>query len=226
MQTSLCISKKNVIAVMSFAIVGISLSACSVTPSTITQNPGPGSTRTVMPQPSNGSIFASTSYKPMFEGNRARSVGDTITINITETTTATKDAGSSGSKKGLANATATDQFGNTISPTFSWANNISNENKATSNSGNTFNGFITATVLEVFPNGNLLVAGEKQIGYDQGSEFVRFSGVVNPNMITTNNTVASNTVADARFEYRTTNAIDSSYIASMVTRFFLSIAPF
>ncbi|MBU3621872.1 flagellar basal body L-ring protein FlgH [Polynucleobacter sp. CS-Odin-A6] len=226
MQTSLRLPKISLFTVFSITAIGISLSACSVVPSTITQNPGPASNRMAMSQASNGSIFSSVSYKPMFEGNRARSVGDTITINITETTTATKDAGSSGSKKGLANATATDQFGNTVSPTFSWANNLSNENKATSNASNTFNGFITATVLEVFPNGNLMVAGEKQIGYDQGSEFVRFSGVVNPNMITTNNTVASNTVADARFEYRTTNAIDSSYIASMVTRFFLSIAPF
>jgi len=226
MQISHSIAKKNLAAVMGFAIIGISLSACSITPSTITQNPGPASNRAAILQSSTGSIFSSVSYKPMFEGNRARSVGDTITINITETTTATKDGASSGAKKGLANATATDQFGNTVSPTFNWANNLSNENKATSNVSNTFNGFITATVLEVFPNGNLMVAGEKQIGYDQGSEFVRFSGVVNPNMITTNNTVASNTVADARFEYRTTNAIDSSYIASMVTRFFLSIAPF
>ncbi len=43
--------------------------------------------------------------------------------------------------------------------------------------------------LWVLPNGNMLVSGEKQIGINQGSEFVRFSGVVNPSSLTNNNVV-------------------------------------
>ena len=57
------------------------------------------------------------------------------------------------------------------------------------------------TVIEVLPNGNLLVAGEKQIGINQGTEFIRFSGVVNPVTIQAGNTVSSTKVADARIEY-------------------------
>lgn len=225
MKISLSSFSIRTVTALGCALVGIVMSGCSITPSTITQNPGPATTRPVMTQ-SNGSIFGSSSYKPMFEGNRARSIGDTVTINIVENTSATKDTSASGSKKGLANSASSDMFGNPLAPTFSSSNNLSNESTASTNAGNTFNGFITATVIEVLPNGNLVVVGEKQVGYDQGSEFVRFSGVVNPSMITTNNTVASNTVAEARFEYRTNNAIDSSYVASMVTRFFLSIVPF
>ncbi len=52
------------------------------------------------------------------------------------------------------------------------------------------------------PNGNLLVSGEKQIGLKEGEEFIRFSGVVNPNTITAANTVQSTQVADARIEYK------------------------
>ena len=48
---------------------------------------------------------------------------------------------------------------------------------------NTFNGTITVTVTNVLPNGNLVVSGEKQMLINQGNEFVRFSGVVNPNTI-------------------------------------------
>ena len=50
-------------------------------------------------------------------------------------------------------------------------------------------------------NGNLLVSGEKQIGINQGTEFIRFSGVVNPRTVTGSNTVPSTQVADARIEY-------------------------
>jgi flagellar P-ring protein precursor FlgI len=57
-------------------------------------------------------------------------------------------------------------------------------------------------VIEVYPNGNLLVSGEKQVTINQGTEFIRFSGVVNPVSVTSTNTVSSTRVADARIEYR------------------------
>ena len=43
-------------------------------------------------------------------------------------------------------------------------------------------------MIEVLANGNLLVSGEKQVGINQGSEFIRFSGVVNPTTILYGNT--------------------------------------
>jgi flagellar L-ring protein precursor FlgH len=80
-------------------------------------------------------------------------------------------------------------------------------------------------VTEVKPNGNLVVLGEKQIGLDAGVEFIRFSGVVNPYMITNDNSVASNTIADARVEYRTNSTFDLANIAKTINRFFLSAFP-
>jgi hypothetical protein len=50
-------------------------------------------------------------------------------------------------------------------------------------------------VIEVYPNGNLLVSGEKQVTINQGTEFIRFSGVVNPVNVTFTNTVSSTRVA-------------------------------
>ena len=61
-----------------------------------------------------------------------------------------------------------------------------------------FTGAITVTVIDVLPNGNLIVAGEKQIGINQGVEFVRLSGVVDPRFIRAGNVVSSTQVADAR----------------------------
>ena len=56
---------------------------------------------------------------------------------------------------------------------------------------NTFTGTITVTVKELLPNGNLGVVGEKQIAINRGTEFIRFSGVVNPRTISGSNTVPS-----------------------------------
>ena len=62
-------------------------------------------------------------------------------------------------------------------------------------------------------------------GSHKGSEFVRFSGVVNPDYVRAGNVVPSTQVADARIEYRTNSRIDASQVMSILTRFFLSIAP-
>lgn len=89
-----------------------------------------------------------------------------------------------------------------------------------------FTGAIAVTVIDVLPNGNLLVAGEKQIGINQGSEFIRVSGVVNPTFILAGNVVSSNTVADARIEYRGSGYIDEAQTMGWLARFLQSAMPF
>jgi flagellar L-ring protein precursor FlgH len=84
---------------------------------------------------------------------------------------------------------------------------------------------MTASVIEVRQNGNLVVSGEKQVALDAGVEFVRFSGIVNPYMITNDNAVASNTIADARIEYRTNSTFDLANIVKKFNRMFQSLVP-
>ena len=91
---------------------------------------------------------------------------------------------------------------------------------------NAFNGTITVTVIDVYPNGNLLVSGEKMVAINQGNEFIRFSGVINPNNVTSANTVQSTQVADARMEYRGSGFIDESNTMGWLQRFFVAILPF
>lgn len=79
--------------------------------------------------------------------------------------------------------------------------------------------------MEVLPNGNLLVSGEKQVALDKGVEYVRFSGVINPDNVMSGNVVSSTQVADARVEYRTNSRVDRAELMSQLTRFFLSVMP-
>ena len=98
--------------------------------------------------------------------------------------------------------------------------------KGAAAANNAFNGTITVTVIEVYPNGNLLVSGEKMVAINQGNEFIRFSGVINPNNVTAANTVQSTQVADARIEYRGSGFIDESNTMGWLQRFFVAIMPF
>ena len=82
------------------------------------------------------------------------------------------------------------------------------------------------TVIDVYPNGNLLVSGEKQIAMSQGTEFIRFSGVVDPAHIRVGNTVRSTQVADARIEYRANGYIDEAQTMGWLGRFFNNVLPF
>ena len=210
-----------------FLLGALALAGCSATPSTIVQRPS--SLRPAMPEmaaPTNGAIYQAAAYRPMFEDRRARHIGDTLIISITEKTAAVKAAASSGNKSGSVNfavpGLAQGRLG--VSAAASAANKFADgDNQSASN---TFSGTIGVTVTEVLPNGHLIVTGEKQIAMNKGVEFIRFSGMVNPDMIQTGNMVSSTQVADARVEYRTNSQIDRAEMTAMVSRFFQSLLPF
>lgn len=230
--------------ISSFAIILLAntvfLSGCAVTPSSIVKQP----TTARAPAPStvaknDGAIFNTGAYRPMFEDRRPRFVGDIVTINIIENTSAKKAGASSASKNGDVSFSADAKIGDNIpfigglisklpyanKSSLSATSANSYDDAADANSSNVFTGSVTTTVTEVLPNGNLMVSGEKQVALDKGTEFVRFSGVVNPDTITQGNSVASTKVADARIEYRTNSKIDAASVASIFARFFLSLSP-
>jgi len=180
--------------------------------------------------PLNGSIYNVASSRPLFEDRRARFVGDLITINIAEKTQASKNSENKTSRSQSVEMSIPTVAGLPLKGLQGTALGASSSNdfngKGQNTSANDFTGTITVTVIEVIPNGNLLVSGEKQIGLKEGEEFVRFSGVVNPNSITTANTVQSTQVADARIEYKANGFIDSAQVMGWLGRFFLSFSPF
>jgi flagellar L-ring protein precursor FlgH len=203
-----------------------------MTPSSIVLQPtaSPRPQPVAVAAPANGAIFQATAYRPMFEDRRARLVGDTLTIAINEKTSAEKKAGSSASKTGSVDASVPSVLGGMGASATKFLGATAQasskyEEKGGDSSSNNFTGQLTVTVIEVLPNGNLVVSGEKQVALDKGVEFIRFSGVVNPTTITAGNVVSSTQVADARAEYRTNRQVDAAEMMAMLTRFFLSVMP-
>ncbi|MET3130563.1 flagellar L-ring protein precursor FlgH [Oxalobacteraceae bacterium GrIS 1.11] len=207
--------------------IAAGLAGCSTVPTSIVQQATTARPPVAAPVVNgSGAIFQNSAYRPFFEDRRARQVGDLITITITEKTNAVKAGASSGNKSGSVSMTVPGplqgRFGATGSA--SAANKFADgDNQSASNA---FTGTIGVTVVEVLSNGNLMVAGEKQVAMNKGVEFIRFSGMINPDTIATGNLVSSTQVADARVEYRTNSQIDRAEMTSMVSRFFQSLLPF
>jgi len=180
--------------------------------------------------PHNGAIYQPAAYRPLFEDRFARMVGDTITVNINEKLQASKQASSSTNKAGSTNFEVTAVNGLPIKglkdAKVAADSKSDFAGKGDSSANNVFTGTITVTVIEVLPNGNLMVSGEKQLGINQGSEFIRLSGVVNPTTIVAGNVVSSTQIADARLEYRGTGYIDEAQTMGWMQRVFLSVLPF
>lgn len=177
-----------------------------------------------------GSLFHSVSYVPGFEDRRARMVGDTVTINIVENVSA--------SQKTLStiNRTASTDAGITAFPLLRSADlakagvgassNNAFSGKGGTESTNTFSGTITTTVLEVLPNGHLVVAGDKQIGVGQNVDVLRFSGTVDPRLVQPGSVINSTQVANVRVESKGRGAQQEAQTMGWMARFFLTLLPF
>ena len=181
--------------------------------------------------PANGSIYRTGfGAQALFEDRRPRFVGDILTILVSENINASKNSAADASRSGSAATTLgviPKIFGGLLGGLDAEASgkNVMSA-KGGANSRNTFNGVITVTVVEVLSNGNLLVSGEKQMLINQGTEFIRFSGVVNPRTVSANNTVPSTQVADARIEYSAKGYIDEAQTMGWLQRLFLNVLPF
>lgn len=217
--------------VLPLSIAPLLLAACvTTTPATSVHQPMTVRPQAVAPTYANGSIFSAAQSHPLFEDRRARMVGDVLTINIIENTAASKKSGTSSERSQTLSAGVPTIQGLPFKGIGNMSIEANDSNKFTGSgqntSTNTFNSTLTVTVIEVLPNGNLLVSGEKQIGLKEGEEFIRFSGVVNPNTITTANSVQSSQVADARIEYKANGFLDDAQVMGWLGRFFLNVLPF
>ena len=215
-----------------YGMLGALLAGCSTVPPVMVHQP---MTARPVPQPQapggNGAIYqAGYTSRSLYEDRRARYVGDTLIIAINEKMDASKKTSSDASRSTSNDFSVPTIFGlpgkSFQGATLSATSSDSLAAKGDSSSNNAFTGTIAVTVIEVLPNGNLLVSGEKQMGINQGSEFIRFSGVVNPNTVSSANTVSSTQVADARLEYRGSGYLDEAQTMGWLARFFLSVKPF
>jgi len=224
---------------LALAVACIALTGCETVSETLNKRPPVDvlKTEAVRPQPvivavaNNGSIFQAHQYRPLFEDHRARLVGDTITVQIVEKVSATQKSTSSIDKTGglAAGVTAIPGFAaNSFGParaTLGATSSNTFAGKGSTENSNDFSGTITATVIDVLPNGHLIVSGEKQIGVNHNVDVLRFSGQIDPRAIQAGNSVASAQIANVRIEQRGRGQQADAQGIGWLGRFFLNVLP-
>ncbi|WP_018405495.1 flagellar basal body L-ring protein FlgH [Marinobacter gelidimuriae] len=122
--------------------------------------------------------------------------GDTVALNVGDVLTVTLDESTRASKNA--------------------------ETSISKDSDISLAGSITVTVTEVLPNGVLRIRGEKWLSLTNGEEYIRLTGLVRPQDIKPDNTLASNRIADARIAYGGTGDFDQANQMGWMGRFFNS----
>lgn len=211
-------------------VVALSCGACSRLPT----GPEPGQYQAALPPiPAPPVAAPGAIYQPghdlrLFDDPKARRVGDVLTIRLVERTAASKSASTDSSKStSISNATP-DLAGNPLTaggnPLLEVGVDGSNSfsGSGSSTQSNQLDGLITVTVAGVYPNGNMLIRGEKWITLNQGQEYVNITGIVRPQDVLADNTVESNRVADARITYSGKGSVANSNKPGWLARFFMS----
>ena len=190
--------------------------------------------------PVNGAIYRENRGGFFANDIRAARVGDILTVTLSESFSASKSTTNSTSKA--------DTFGVTLPPVIFGQQGILGTGASgetlldnadltagaaqtfagagTAAQTNTLTGSISVTVVRVFPNGNLEVQGQKKLVLNDGSEYVRVSGIIRPEDISATNTVSSAKLAEAKITYTNAGVYAESGRPGWLSRTFRQITPF
>lgn len=187
---------------------------------------------------SNGAIYKPGFDVRLFEDLKARRVGDILTVRLAEATNANKSSSTEIDKSNTSTITNPTILG--ASPEFnvpkflpldqtqnlSLASSLSSDHEFDGSGStaqkNALTGSIPVSVVEVLPNGNLIVRGEKRVTLNNGVEYVQLSGIIRPVDILADNSVMSTQVADATINYTGEGAVAESSFTGWLARFFAS----
>lgn len=175
-----------------------------------------------------GSLFNKAMANSLYSDVKARRVGDIITVQLSENTNASKSAGTSTSKESTVD----------VNPIIGLGGNVINIGKesiqlgvdasndfsgdAQANQSNSLSGNISVTVVEVLPNQNLIIRGEKWLTLNNGDEYIRLTGVIRPADISPANQIQSTKIANARIQYSGKGSFSQSQEKGWLSEFFSS----
>ena len=173
----------------------------------------------------------------MYTDQKARTVGDIVTIKIAESSAATNQASTATDRSSSLSASV-DAFFNAekrypvdhpfFNPFAKVAGGVESDfqgNGTTKRSGD-LNAYITALVTQVLPNGNLVVTGSREVLINNENQIIQLSGVVRPRDINASNQVLSTYIADARISYSGTGVVNDRQKPGWLTNIVMKVWPF
>ncbi len=162
-----------------------------------------------------GSLFRENNFLFAYSDNRARFVGDTITVKIVETYQTSNNVKQGSSKQSNVKAGINNLLGyeNQINKLLPLPEGFDPKNlvSGSMSSGTSGQGqlqrdsrivaTVTARVVEVLPNGNLVIQGVRTIKRNRDLEYITLTGIVRPQDVDSDNSVLSSKVSDLYIEY-------------------------
>ena len=187
----------------------------------------------VKPKPSPGSIWAgATSNNLLFTDRKARIVGDIVTIVIDEKAEGENNANTETKRTSLTAANIAGFVQTNPDKTFisgyqlggGMDNNHKGEGKT--NRDGLLKGKISARVVRVLPNGNLVIEGRRMLTVNAEDQFMVITGICRPDDVTTDNLIYSQYIADARIVYAGKGVVDDKMRPGWLTRVVDWVWPF
>ncbi len=168
--------------------------------------------------PEEGSLFSEQAMD-LYKDNRACRVGDIVTVEIVETsngskTARTKTERESGVAGGITQFFGFEKWLSKKNANFTPSSNslkvdLQNdfEGKGTTERNSTVTATISARVINVTMEGNLVLQGYREIRVNNETQFIILTGLVRPQDISPENSIQSTKIADARIEYSGTGVL-------------------
>ena len=179
-----------------------------------------------------GAIYVGRQSDSWFGKGRNFQVGDVITVLLNESTQAARSQVGSISRNSTNDmltpglAVLGNKLGGVMKGTDFSKTDISNKGTGTADQTASLNGSIAVAVVEVMPNGNLVLRGEKQLALTEGSEVIQVAGIIRPEDVAPNNTVQSRRLANAQIAYRGSGDLANATRAGWGTSALLKLWPF
>ena len=155
---------------------------------------------------------------------RARRVGDVITVMIQETNQATNAASSNDQKSGSVVVGAGSGFLGSSFLNSNTTGNIglgggtSHQGQGTSSRSSNVTGQMTAKIISVLPSGNYLIEGSRYVEVNDEKQTIDVTGEIRPDDISSDNTVVSTRVANARIKFTGTGPASETAKPGLLTR--------
>ncbi len=183
-----------------------------------TTQPGYRPVQMPMPEPqaahySPNSLWRSGN-RAFFEDQRAKQVGDILTVMVTISDKAQFDNSTSRSRSGSNSSGVGGSLGTFLDNTFlTQAGGLSASDLASADGSTNFSGegsvdreetletSVAAVVLQVLPNGNLVIEGRQEVRVNFEVRELVVGGIVRPEDISSDNKIASEKIAEARIGY-------------------------
>lgn len=179
-----------------------------------------------------GSVYNVAFSDSWFGEKKAYRVGDIVTVVLDESVDADTTTKNTASRKTKTDVLSPLQLAKWGSPGGFLSSDLQEENEVSSTGSGvidqsaTLKGTMTAQIVEVYPNGNLLIRGEKIVNFSSGSEVVQVKGIIRPEDIQPDNTVQSKRLASAQITYKGVGPNANVQKIPWGTNLLLSIWPF